>query len=296
MSSFNEFNKFNENVIAEFRANAGKVGGPFEGAELLLLTTTGARSGTPHTVPLGFLRDGGTPLVVASAAGADRHPAWYHNLLARPLVQVETGTEEYEAVAVPAAGARRDELFAQVVRAEPGYGEYQERTARVIPVVALQRTHEAPEEEGGIAGKLLSVHGWLRAQLAHVRELAADGAREAGAQGDGAASLGLQLRQHCLAFCHTLEFHHRSEDAGLFPYLEQQHPHMREFFRRVDAEHRVIARLQEELVRALDAPGVGAGSVGEGFSERVERMSRELEGHLDREEAQLLPVLRALGA
>ncbi|MEU5150446.1 nitroreductase/quinone reductase family protein [Streptomyces yangpuensis] len=289
MSSFNEFN---ENVIAEFRANAGKVGGPFAGAELLLLTTTGARSGIPHTVPLGFLRDGGgTPLVVASAAGADRHPAWYHNLLARPLVQVETGTEEYEAVAVPAAGARRDELFAQIVRAEPGYGEYQARTARVIPVVALQRTHEVPEEEGGIAGKLLSVHGWLRAQLAHVRELAADGAAEAGAPGAGAASLGLQLRQHCLAFCHTLEFHHRSEDAGLFPYLEQQHPQMRAFFRRVDAEHRVIARLQEELVRALDAPGVG-----EGFSERVERMSRELEGHLDREEAQLLPVLRALGA
>ncbi|THA85589.1 nitroreductase/quinone reductase family protein [Streptomyces sp. A0592] len=277
---------FHQNIIEEFRANVGKVGGPFEGAELLLLTTTGARSGKPHTVPLGFLRDGGTPLVVASAAGADRHPAWYHNLLARPLVQVETGTEEYEAVAVPAAGARRDELFAQVVRAEPGYGEYQGRTARVIPVVALQRTHEVPEAEGGIAGKLLSVHGWLRAQLVHVRELAGDRAREG-----GAASLGLQLRQHCLAFCHTLEFHHRSEDAGLFPYLEQQHPHMGEFFRRIGAEHAVIARLQEELVRALDAPGDGAGG---GFSDRVERMSRELESHLDREEAQLLPVLRAL--
>lgn len=277
---------FNQNVIEEFRANAGKVGGPFEGAQLLLLTTTGARSGKPHTVPLGFLRDGGTPLVVASAAGADRHPAWYHNLLARPLVQVETGTEEYEAVAVPAAGARRDELFAQVVRAEPGYGEYQGRTARVIPVVALQRTHEVPDEEGGIAGKLLSVHGWLRAQLVLVRELAGDRVREG-----GAASLGLQLRQHCLAFCHTLEFHHRSEDAGLFPYLEQQHPHMREFFRRIGAEHAVIARLQEELVRALDAPGDGAG---EGFSDRVERMSRELESHLDGEETQLLPVLRAL--
>ncbi|MFJ9945118.1 nitroreductase/quinone reductase family protein [Streptomyces erythrochromogenes] len=278
---------FNQNVIEEFRANAGKVGGPFEGAELLLLTTTGARSGKPHTVPLGFLRDGGTPLVVASAAGADRHPAWYHNLLARPLVQVETGTEEYEAVAVPASGERREELFAQVVRAEPGYGEYQVRTARVIPVVALQRTHEVPDGEGGIAGKLLSVHGWLRAQLAHVRELAGDRVREG-----GAAPLGLQLRQHCLAFCHTLEFHHRSEDAGLFPYLEQQHPHMREFFRRIGAEHAVIARLQEELVRALDA--LSGDSIGEGFSDRVERMSRELESHLDREEAQLLPVLRAL--
>ncbi|MER6448825.1 nitroreductase family deazaflavin-dependent oxidoreductase [Streptomyces venezuelae] len=281
---------FNQTVIEEFRANAGQVGGPFEGSELILLTTTGARSGKPHTVPLGFARADGARqelFVVASAAGADRHPAWYHNLLARPLVEVETGTETYEAVAVPAQGARRDELFAWIVRAEPGYGEYQAGTRRVIPVVALQRTHEVPSQEGGIAGKLLDVHGWLRAQLALVRELARE--EPQAPQGAAAASLGLQLRQHCLAFCHSLEFHHRSEDAGLFPYLEQQHPHMREFFRRIGAEHRVIARLQEELVRALDAPGAG-------FSERVERMSRELEAHLDGEEAQLLPVLRALEA
>ncbi|MGW7439473.1 nitroreductase/quinone reductase family protein [Streptomyces sp. NPDC054849] len=290
---------FNQVVIEEFRANAGRVGGPFEGSELILLTTTGARSGKPHTVPLGFVREGGGDgggegdarrggghlLVVGSAGGADRHPAWYHNLLARPLVQVETGTEEYEAVAVPAEGARRDELFAHVVREEPGYGEYQAGTARVIPVVALQRTHEAPAAEGGIAGKLLDVHGWLRAQLSLVRDLA----REEEPSSGGPASLGLQLRQHCLAFCHSLEFHHRSEDAGLFPYLEQQHPQLREFFRRIGAEHRVIARLQEELVRALDAPSAG-------FSERVERMSRELEDHLDAEEAQLLSVLRALEA
>ncbi|PWK70398.1 deazaflavin-dependent oxidoreductase (nitroreductase family) [Streptomyces sp. CG 926] len=277
---------FNHTVIEEFRANAGQVGGPFEGSELILLTTTGARSGKPHTVPLGLAREGGAGelFVVASAAGADRHPAWYHNLLARPLVEVETGSERYEAVAVPAQGARRDELFAWIVRAEPGYGEYQARTRRVLPVVALQRTHEAPAQEGGIAGKLLDVHAWLRRQLALVRELAREEPR-----GAGAASLGLQLRQHCLAFCHALEFHHRSEDAGLFPYLEQQHPHMVEFFRRVGDEHRVIAEIQEELVRALDAPGAG-------FSERVERMSRELEAHLDVEEAQLLPVLRALEA
>ncbi|MGP3686709.1 nitroreductase/quinone reductase family protein [Streptomyces sp. IBSNAI002] len=283
---------FNQAVIEEFRANAGRVGGPFEGSELILLTTTGARSGKPHTVPLGFVRDplhggdaggGGTLLVVASAGGADRHPAWFHNLLARPLVQVETAAGEYEAVAVPAEGARRDELFAHVVGEEPGYGEYQERTRRVIPVVALQRTHGAPAGEGGVAGKLLEVHGWLRAQLVLVREQA---------RGAGPGSLGMQLRQHCLAFCHSLEFHHRAEDAGLFPYLEQQHPHLREFFRRIDAEHRVIARLQEELVDALDGPpGTGPGT---GFSERVERLSRELEAHLDNEEAQLLPVLRAL--
>ncbi|MEU6309931.1 nitroreductase/quinone reductase family protein [Streptomyces sp. NPDC047014] len=274
------FVSFNQRVIEEFRACGGKVGGPFEGAELLLLTTTGARSGTSHTVPLGFLREGGSPLVVASAGGADRDPDWYRNLLVRPLVRVETGSEEYEAVAVPAVGDRREELFARVVREEPGYGEYQERTARVIPVVVLQRTHEVDVAEGGIAGKLLAVHGWLRAELELIR-------RESAAYG-GAASVGMQLRQHCLAFCHSLEFHHRSEDGGLFPYLEQQEPGLSEFFRRIEGEHRVIARLQEELVRALDAPG-------EDLSGRVQRMSRELEAHLDREEAQLLPVLRALG-
>uniref|UniRef100_A0AAU2JRI1 Nitroreductase/quinone reductase family protein n=1 Tax=Streptomyces sp. NBC_00049 TaxID=2903617 RepID=A0AAU2JRI1_9ACTN len=289
MSSFDAAS-FNEAVIAEFRANAGKVGGPFEGSELILLTTTGAKSRKRHTVPLGFVRDGaggGQLLVVGSAGGADRHPAWYHNLLAHPLVEVETGTEGYEAVAVPAEGARRAELFARVVREEPGYGEYQAATSRVIPVVALQRTHEpaAGAGEGGIAGRLLDVHGWLRAQLALVRELVAE---EEG-RGARTASLGLQLRQHCLAFCHSLEFHHTSEDGALFPFLAQQHPHMREFFHRIGEEHRVIAALQEELVRALDGPGAG-------LSDRVERLSRELEAHLDGEEARLLPVLRALEA
>ncbi|MFJ3926104.1 nitroreductase/quinone reductase family protein [Streptomyces sp. NPDC090022] len=285
---------FNEAVIEEFRANAGKVGGPFEGAGLVLLTTTGARSGQEHTVPLGFVRepDGEQLLVVASAAGADRHPAWFHNLLAHPLVRVETGTEEYGAVAMPAAGARRAELFAHVVRQEPGYGEYQQRTEREIPVVVLQRTHETASGEDGVAGKLLEVHGWLRAQLGHVRREARD---HVAAGGGGPAPLGLQLRQHCLAFCQSLEFHHTSEDAGLFPYLASQHPHLAAFFERLAREHRVVSGLQEEIVQLLDQVGEGEGA-GAGIVERLEVMSRELEGHLDREEEQLLPVLRALGA
>lgn len=83
---------FNNAIIEEFRANGGKVGGPFESARLLLLTTTGARSGKPHTVPLGFLHDGhGRMLVIASAAGSDRHPAWFHNLRADQRATVETG-------------------------------------------------------------------------------------------------------------------------------------------------------------------------------------------------------------
>ncbi|WP_310742272.1 nitroreductase family deazaflavin-dependent oxidoreductase [Microbispora sp. H13382] len=138
---------FNQSVIDEFRANGGKVGGPFEGGDLLLLTTVGARSGREHTVPLGYVRDGGSLLVVASAGGAPRHPAWYHNLLAHPAVRVEVGEEVFDAVAVPAEGARRERLFEHVVRAAPGYADYQARTARTIPVVVLERQAAPPGAE-----------------------------------------------------------------------------------------------------------------------------------------------------
>lgn len=129
---------FNQAVIEEFRARGGRVGGPFEGGNLLLLTTVGERSGREHTVPLGFVRADGLLLVVASAAGAPEHPQWYRNLLARPLVRVELGTEVFDATAVPAEGERRERLFEAVVRSAPGYGDYQRHTARLLPVVALE--------------------------------------------------------------------------------------------------------------------------------------------------------------
>lgn len=128
---------FQQSVIDEFRANAGKVGSPFAGSDLLLLTTTGARTGRPHTTPLGHVRDGDRVLVVGSNLGAPHHPDWYHNLLAHPAVQVELGDQEFETVAVPAEGATRDELFARVVAEAPGYAEYQAATDRVLPVVVL---------------------------------------------------------------------------------------------------------------------------------------------------------------
>ncbi|MEU6122366.1 nitroreductase family deazaflavin-dependent oxidoreductase [Streptomyces sp. NPDC047123] len=135
---------FNQSVVDEFRARGGQVGGPFEGGDLLLLTTTGARSGKRHTTPLGFVRDGDLLLVVGSNLGGPHHPDWFHNVLAHPTVTVELGTEEFEAVAVPAEGERRDRLFGRVVDAEPGYGDYQAGTGRLLPVVVLERSaHEA---------------------------------------------------------------------------------------------------------------------------------------------------------
>jgi deazaflavin-dependent oxidoreductase (nitroreductase family) len=130
---------FNASLIEEFRANGGKVGGRFAGRPVLLLTTTGARSGRRITTPLVYLPDGDRIVIFASKAGSPKHPDWYHNLVANPKVAVEVGTEAYEANAVVITGEERDRLFAKQVEAAPAFGEYQEKTTRIIPVVELER-------------------------------------------------------------------------------------------------------------------------------------------------------------
>jgi deazaflavin-dependent oxidoreductase (nitroreductase family) len=133
-------NPFDQHVIDQFRANGGRVGGPFEGAALLLLTTRGARTGRPHTTPVGRLTDPlGRTLVIASAGGAPRHPQWYVNLLADPEVTVEDGAQTWTARAVVLEGAERDAAFARAVAEDPGWGTYQEQTTRTLPVVVLER-------------------------------------------------------------------------------------------------------------------------------------------------------------
>ncbi|MFH9816592.1 nitroreductase/quinone reductase family protein [Streptomyces sp. NPDC017230] len=287
---------FHQSVIDEFRANEGKVGGPFEGGDLLLLTTTGARSGVSRTTPLGYVRHGDSLLVVGSNLGGPRHPGWYHNLLARPVVRVEVGTRSFEALAVPAEGDRREELFAHVVRAVPGYGDYQTGAGRVLPVVVLERAEpegwEGPGEVRTLADKLLEVHTWLRGQLRQVRaEADAHFAARAAHQGPGAPAapgLGLQIRQRCLAFCQALEFHHASEDGHLFPGIVRHHPHLTDVFARLDDEHRTIARVQGELAALL------AGIViadPRRFHAELDDMSARLNAHLDYEEEALLPLL-----
>ncbi|MEU0504210.1 nitroreductase family deazaflavin-dependent oxidoreductase [Nocardia sp. NPDC005998] len=132
-------NDFNAQVIDEFRANEGKVGGMFEGARMVLITTTGAKSGRQVTSPLVYLPDGERIVLIASNGGADKHPAWYHNLRANPEFTVEIGTESYPAKAEVVTGTERDELYARMVEIMPGFGEYQANTSRVIPVVAVHR-------------------------------------------------------------------------------------------------------------------------------------------------------------
>ena len=135
-------NDWNTSIIEEFRANAGQVGGNFAGAPVLLLTTTGAKSGQQRIAPVMYLPDDADPkrvYVFASKAGAPTNPDWYHNLIANPTVTVELGTETFSAEAEPITGAVRDELYAEQARRYPGFAEYEAKTTRVIPVVALTR-------------------------------------------------------------------------------------------------------------------------------------------------------------
>ncbi len=134
-----DVNDWNTRIIEEFRSNEGRVGGQFAGAPLLLLTTTGRRTGAPRTNPMMYLADGDRVLVFASKAGAPTHPDWYLNLVARPQVTVELGTERFQATAVALEGDERDRLFAEQASRYPGFAGYQEKTDRVIPVVALIR-------------------------------------------------------------------------------------------------------------------------------------------------------------
>lgn len=134
---------WNDGIIAEFHGNNGKVGGRFEGAPLLILTTTGAKSGLPRVAPMRYFDKDGTSYVIASKGGAPTNPNWYHNLLAHSQVHVEkatdAGIETFYATAEPVTGEERDRLFAWMVEQAPGFGDYQEKTSRVIPVVALHR-------------------------------------------------------------------------------------------------------------------------------------------------------------
>jgi deazaflavin-dependent oxidoreductase (nitroreductase family) len=134
-----ERTNWNAKIIEEFRANGGKVGGGWAGRDLLLLTTTGAKSGQPHTNPVVFLRDGERLLIFGSKAGAPTHPDWYHNLVAHPVVMVEVGAERYEATATVLTGEERDQFYAKQAQVSPAFADYQKKTSRVIPVVALTR-------------------------------------------------------------------------------------------------------------------------------------------------------------
>lgn len=131
---------WNAKIIEEFRANEGRVGGPFEGAQMIIIHTVGAKSGAARETPLVYFpQEDEAMVIVASAAGAPKHPAWFHNLKANPVIDVEVGTETFAVEASEITGDDRDAQWASIVAANPGFGGYQEKTDRVIPLVRLTR-------------------------------------------------------------------------------------------------------------------------------------------------------------
>lgn len=270
----------NQQIIDEFRATGGRVGPPFEGARLLLLTTTGARSGARHTVPLGYLLDERPErlYVIASAGGSPRHPAWFHNLRAHPRVTVETGAFTYEAEAEILTGEERERVFARAVEADPGWARYEADSGRTLPVVALNSAGPPAFSDPRPGAGLKLVHDAFRRELAIVRQEVASG-----------GGLGAQLRINCLSVCQALHHHHTIEDARLFPHLGRQWPELAGVLQRLRREHEAIALLLEEL-RALVS---GDGGRLDDLPAEVDRLIAELEAHLDYEEEHLIPVLNA---
>jgi deazaflavin-dependent oxidoreductase (nitroreductase family) len=138
-ADWNEWNAFNQRLIEEFRANGGKVTGQFARASLLLLSTTGAKSGEERIAPLAYTRDGDHLIIIASKGGAPTHPDWYHNLRAHPEATVEVGSERFPVRATFPEGQERQRLFDQMAAKMPNFAEYQRNTTRQIPVVVLER-------------------------------------------------------------------------------------------------------------------------------------------------------------
>jgi deazaflavin-dependent oxidoreductase (nitroreductase family) len=132
---------WNDKIIAEFRGNDGRVGGPFEGSKLLLLHTTGAKSGEPRVAPMMYFAEPEGLFVIASKAGTPENPAWFHNLVAHPEVHVEQATDdgiaEFDATAEVLDRPERDRLFERFSARAPGFAGYQAKTDRIIPIVEL---------------------------------------------------------------------------------------------------------------------------------------------------------------
>jgi deazaflavin-dependent oxidoreductase (nitroreductase family) len=134
-----DMKEFNTGIIKDFRANGGKVGGQFAGAPLLILTTKGAKSGVSRENPLAYLEDKGRYVIIASYAGAPTNPPWYYNLVANPTVTVEVGKEKFTARAEIVSEPDRTKLYQKMASIMPAFSEYQKKTTRKIPVIALKK-------------------------------------------------------------------------------------------------------------------------------------------------------------
>ncbi|WP_338692848.1 nitroreductase/quinone reductase family protein [Streptomyces sp. Q6] len=286
---------FQRQVIAEFRAGGGRMSGMFEGWTLTVLTTVGARTGLRRETILGYLELDGKGLVVASSNGADRHPAWFHNIRKNPLVTVETGTDTYQAIASIPSSHERDKLFARVIAEAPGYADHQARTTRVIPVVVLNRIGPRPGEERvkGMGDWIVEVHDWLRGELDTLRTRV-DRMIEADTDAIERTppDLAQQMRAHCLSFCGALSRHHGGEDRALFPQLAEEFPALAPALEQLAEEHKAVAQVQEKIQHLVDGFVPGESDAVR-LRADLERLANQLETHFRYEEETIVTALNA---
>ncbi|WP_405776250.1 nitroreductase/quinone reductase family protein [Streptomyces sp. NBC_00859] len=294
-----DVNEFQRQVISDFRANSGRMSGMFEGWTLTVLTTVGARSGLHRESVLGYLELDGKGTVVASSNGADKHPGWYHNIRKNPIVTVETGTDTYRAIAAIPQAQERDRLFDRVIAEAPGYADHQARTVREIPVVVLHRIGPRPGEDRvkGMGDWIVEVHDWLHEELRTLR----DRADQVVVKGGTAAiartppDLARQMRTHCLNFCGALTKHHSGEDMAVFPMLAEQFPALAPALAQLGEQHKVVARLQEDIQQTVDSFVPGETDPVRMRAD-LERLADELESHFRYEEEAVVTALNATAA
>ncbi|WP_405945227.1 nitroreductase/quinone reductase family protein [Streptomyces sp. NBC_00932] len=290
-----DVNDFQRQVIAEFRANNGKMSGVFEGWKLTVLTTVGAKSGLRRESILGYLEFDGKGIVVASANGAAKHPAWYHNIRKNPIVTVETGTDTYQAIAAIPPGQERDKLFDRVITEAPGYADHQAKTTREIPVVVLNRIGPKPGEERvtGMGDWIIEVHDWLRGELEKLRAQVDQVIEGAAVSIERTPpDLAQQMRTHCLNFCGALSKHHGGEDMAMFPMLAKQFPALAPALAQLGEEHKIVARLQDDIQQLVDSFVPGETDPVQ-LRADLERLADQLESHFRYEEETIVTALNA---
>ncbi|TYK47896.1 nitroreductase/quinone reductase family protein [Actinomadura decatromicini] len=258
-------------------------------SDLLVLVSTGRRSGRRHRTELAYLADGDRLHVFASNAGSPHDPDWYRNVRADPRVVVEmdgqSGGETFDGVAFPVEGAERDELFARQSARHPAYAEYQRMTDRVIPVVEIHRGF-LDGRAWALGDELVKIHDGLRADLAALRA----GVR--GFRRGAAPDLAAQLREHCVSVCDVLGRHHDNEEGRAFPRLEREFPGLAPVLGRLRREHVAVTENRRRLEKLIADPAsrdlahVGA---------ELDRMADELDAHFAYEEEQLRALLNAVG-
>jgi deazaflavin-dependent oxidoreductase (nitroreductase family) len=293
---------WNERVIGEFLDNNGQVGGPFHGVPLLLMTTQGRKTGKPHTIPAVYLRDGARYLVFASNAGGPTNPHWYDNLLDHPQVTIEIGTEggtvrPYAALAAPLEGDERDHFWERQCSINPAFRDYEHRTTRTIPVVALQVLDltQNPELGRGMGEQLIVAHDTLRSELQDIRsQIDAIFAGEVGSADEAARRPSTEpadeLHRSCLTYCYGLQVHHVRED-GAFSALEDQFPQLTPSLDHLRAEHVVVERSLADFESFLDQGPPGDLGGVRALSQALDQVTVGLEEHFAYEEEHLLPVV-----